>query len=79
MTQKTKTEDERMRFFDRMNQLMKEKGKCWFGLEDAVGVYKRTVYRGVKTRSTLAAIAYYLEMRVEDMVNGTDAEDVWYN
>ena len=68
----------RMRFNDRLKQLMKEKGKSFVDMEDKIGIYNKTVWRGVKRRSTLAAIAYYMEMRVEDMIDGTDAEDVWY-
>ena len=68
----------RMRFNDRLKQLMKEKGKSFVDMEDKIGIYNKTVWRGVKRRSTLAAIAYYMEMRVEDMIAGTEAEDVWY-
>ena len=68
----------RTRFNDRLKQLMKEKGKSFVDMEDKIGIYNKTVWRGVKRRSTLAAIAYYMEMRVEDMIDGTDAEDVWY-
>lgn len=47
-------------------------------MEIDVGVAKSTIYRGVRYKSTLAAIAYYTGMRVEDLIEGTEMIDVWY-
>jgi hypothetical protein len=47
-------------------------------MEKAVGVARGTIYRGVKRKTTLAAIAYYVGMTVEELVEGTDAMDIWY-
>ena len=47
-------------------------------MEREIGVARATIYRGIKRRTTLAAIAYYVGMTVEDLVEGTDAMDIWY-
>jgi hypothetical protein len=41
-------------------------------------VHRKTLYRGPKRKQTIAAIAYYLHMNAEELVAGTDVEEVWY-
>lgn len=47
-------------------------------MERDIGLARSVIYRGVKRRTTLAAIAYYVGMTVEELVEGTDAMDIWY-
>lgn len=46
-------------------------------LQFGVGVHRKTLYRGPKHKATIAAIAYYLGISAEELVAGTDAEEVW--
>lgn len=48
-------------------------------MEREIGIFRGTIYRGVKRKTTLAAIAYYVGMTVEELVEGTDAMDIWYS
>ena len=69
---------ERMEFNKKLLRILRKKGKSIKGLERETGVARKTIWRGVRTRSTLCAIAYYAEERVEDLVEGTEMEDIWY-
>ena len=48
-------------------------------LQRGVGVTRQVFYKNTpKKKATIAAIAYYLGMRAEELVDGTDAEEAWY-
>ena len=49
--------------------------------ERDTGIARRIFYprKARIHRSVLMAVAYYLEMDVEDLVEGTDAYDRWYD
>lgn len=65
------------RFLYRVQDLLADRGKVLEDLQREVGVNRRTIYRGPKNKSTIAAIAYYLGVDAEELVAGTDAEEVW--
>lgn len=69
---------ERMEFRKKLVRILRKKGKSIQGLERETGVSRQTLWRGVRYRSILCAIAYYAEERVEDLVEGTEMEDIWY-
>ena len=49
--------------------------------EADTGMSRRFLYKGYHRklcRSTLMALAYYLGMTVEELVDGTDAMQYWY-
>lgn len=65
----------------KMRRLLREKEISIFRFEFETGICRKMLYPCYKsrpTRATLMALAYYLEMRVEDLVDGTDAMDAWY-
>lgn len=66
-----------MRFLYRVQELLAERGEVLNDLQAGAGVHRKTLYRGPKRKQTIAAIAYYLNMRAEDLVAGTDVEEVW--
>ena len=66
-----------MRFLYRVQDLLAERGEVLNDLQSGAGVNRKTLYRGPKRKQTIAAVAYYLGMRAEDLVAGTDAEEVW--
>lgn len=70
--------EEKTRFYDKIRRMLKARGETLMDLEYSVGVARQTVMRGVKQKSTLAAIAYHMKMPVEEMVQGTEMEEVWY-
>lgn len=49
--------------------------------ERDTGIARRIFYprKARITKSLLMAVAYYLEMDVEDLVDGTDAFDCWFD
>ena len=60
---------------------MKSKGIKITHFMEEYGLDRRILYEGYegKTRkATLIAIAYGLNMNVEELVDGTDAMDAWY-
>ena len=61
----------------RVQNLLAERGEVLNDLQRGAGVHRKTLYRGPKRKQTIAAIAYYLNMRAEELVAGTDAEEVW--
>ena len=66
------------RFVYRVQNLLAERGEVLNDLRSGVGVDRKTIYRGPRSKSTIAAVAYYLGISAEELVAGTDAEDVWY-
>lgn len=68
-------------FVDKLRQLLKERGISTQQFERDTLIARRIFYdKGRKLhKSTLMGIAYYLKMDGEDLVEGTDAEDVWYS
>ncbi len=65
------------RFLYRVQDLLAERGEVLNDLQSGAGVHRKTLYRGPKRKQTIAAIAYYLNMRAEELVAGTDVEEVW--
>ena len=66
-----------MKFTHRVQNLLAERGEVLHDLYVGVGVHRATMYRGPASKSTIAAVAYYLGMDAEELVAGTDAEEVW--
>lgn len=58
--------------------LLAERNESLDDMKNHIGVHRETVHRGIKTRPTLCAIAYHLEMKVEDLIDGTEMEEIWY-
>ena len=65
------------RFVYRVQNLLAERGEVLNDLQRGAGVHRKTLYRGPKRKQTIAATAYYLNMNAEELVAGTDAEEVW--
>lgn len=66
---------------DRLRQLLRERKISMNRFEQETGMSRMIFYpqhRGKFTRSILMALAYYLETTVEELVEGTSAEDDWY-
>lgn len=73
-----------MKFQDKIKNILREHGEGLFELSDGCGVDRSTLYRKNKTRrATIAAIAYYFlknyGITAEELVEGTEMEDVWYS
>lgn len=66
-----------MRFVHRVQNLLAERGEVLNDLQRGAGVQRKTLYRGPKRKQTIAAIAYYLNVNADELVAGTDAEEVW--
>lgn len=66
-----------MRFIYRVQDLLAIRGEALNDLQRVAGVNRKTLYRGPKRKQTIAAIAYYLGMSAEELVAGTDVEEVW--
>lgn len=66
-----------MRFMYRVQDLLADRGESLNDLQRGAGVSRKTLYRGPKHKTTIAAIAYYLGMSAEELVAGTDAEEIW--
>ena len=64
----------------RISDLLYNKGISTLKFEMDTGIARRILYSSKHRphRSTLMAVAYYLEMTVEELVAGTDAEERWY-
>jgi IS30 family transposase len=67
-----------MKFAYKLSLILSEQGKSFYSIEKDIGLARTTIYRGIKRKTTLAAIAYYVGMTVEELVEGTDAMDIWY-
>ena len=65
------------KFVYRVQNLLAERNEVLNDLQRGAGVHRKTLYRGPNRKQTIAAIAYYLNMRAEELVAGTDAEEVW--
>jgi hypothetical protein len=65
------------RFVYRVQDLLAERGEVLNDLQRGAGVNRKTLYRGPQRKQTIAATAYYLGMNAEELVAGTDAEEVW--
>lgn len=64
-----------------MRILLFDKGITTMQFEADTGMSRRFLYKGYQRklcRSTLMALAYYLGMTVEELVDGTDAMQYWY-
>jgi hypothetical protein len=66
-----------MRFVYRVQNLLAERGEVLNDLQRGSGVNRTTLYRGLQRKQTIAATAYYLGISAEDLVAGTDVEEVW--
>lgn len=66
-----------IRLIYRVQNLLAERGEVLNDLQREVGVNRKTLYRGPQRKQTIAAIAYYLGMDAEELVAGTDAEEIW--
>jgi hypothetical protein len=65
------------RFIYRVQGLLAERGEVLNDLQRGAGVNRKTLYRGPKRKQTIAAIAYYLNMSAEELVAGTEMEEIW--
>ena len=65
------------RFIYRVQGLLAERGEVLNDLQRGVGVQRKTLYKGPKRKQTIAAIAYYLSMDADELVAGTDVEEIW--
>lgn len=67
-------------FKTKLREMLQQRGIClrqfcWdTGLAHQSFFYRECKHR----RATYMAIAYYLEMSVEELIEGTDAEKDWY-
>lgn len=66
-----------MKFVHRVQNLLAERGEVLNDLYLGVGVHRQTMYRGPASKSTIAAVAYYLGVDADELVAGTDAEETW--
>lgn len=66
-----------IRFIYRVQELLALRGEVLNDLQRSVGVQRKTLYRGPKRKTTIAAIAYHLGMSADELVSGTDAEEIW--
>ena len=66
-----------VRFVRRVQYLLADRGEVLNDLTCKVGVTRSTMYRGPKFKQTIAAVAYYLGVDADELVKGTDAEEVW--
>lgn len=73
--------DDRIPFGDKVRTILKSRKITTAQFERDTGIGRRLLYKtGHKHhKPTLMGIAYYLKMEGEDLVKGTDAEDVWYS
>jgi hypothetical protein len=65
------------RFVYRVQNLLAERGEVLNDLQRGTGVHRKTLYRGPQRKQTIAAVAYYLGMSAEELVAGTDVEELW--
>ena len=66
-----------IRFIYRVQDLLAERNEVLNDLQRGVGVNRKTLYRGPQRKQTIAAIAYYLNIDAEQLVAGTDVEEIW--
>ena len=68
-------------FCDRLKRLLQERGISANQFEVDTGIARRILCRSYERkirRASFMAIAYYLDMRVEDLIADSTAEDHWY-
>lgn len=65
------------RFVYRVQNLLAERGEVLNDLYRGVGVHRKTVYKSPRSKSVIAAVAYHLGISAEELVAGTDVEEVW--
>ena len=65
------------KFIYRVQDLLAERGEVLNDLQRGAGVTRRTMYYGPKRKQTIAAIAYYLGVNADELVAGTDVEELW--
>lgn len=74
--------DKLIPFKDRLRQILYDKNITTYKFIKDTSISSRILYdRGQKhkvSKSMLMALAYYLDMKVEDLVEGTTAMDSWY-
>lgn len=68
-------------FGDRLRKILKERKISTAKFEMDTGIGRRLLYKSEYKhhKSTLMAIAYYLKIDGEELVDGTDAMDAWYS
>ena len=66
-----------IKFVYRVQNLLAERGEVLNDLQRVAGVNRKTLHRGPQRKQTIAAVAYYLGMSAEELVAGTDVEEVW--
>lgn len=66
-----------IKFVHRVQNLLADRGEVLNDLQRGVGVHRRTMYRGPGSKSIIAAVAYYLGVDADELVAGTDAEEIW--
>lgn len=66
-----------IKFVHRVGKLLAERGESLNDLQSACGVNRKTLYRGPQRKQTIAATAYYFGISAEELVAGTDAEELW--
>lgn len=68
-----------MKFTDKLRGLLKERHISINRFEEDTGICKHIFYENrAYHKATLMAIAYYFGLSVEELIEGTDAEDSWY-
>lgn len=73
-----------MKFTDKLRGILKEKNISINRFSEDTGICKNVFYKyngRVKKayhKATLIAISCYLGIAVEELIEGTDAEDSWY-
>ena len=67
-----------VQFLRRVQYLLADRGETLGDLQRKVGVYRSTLYRRPKSKLTIAAIAYHMGIDAEELVAGTDVEEVWH-
>lgn len=65
------------KFVYRVQNLLADRGEVLNDLQSGVGVNRKTLYRGPKRKQAIAAIAYYFGMSADELVAGTDVEELW--
>ena len=65
------------RFIYRVQNLLAAQGEVLHDMQRVIGINRKTLYNGPKQKHIIAAIAYYLDINVEELVAGTDAEEIW--
>lgn len=69
-------------FVDKLKGILRERGITIKQFCDDLGIYRQQFFykKGHKhKRIYFVAIAYYLNMTVEELIDGTDAIDAWYD